>query len=262
MKSLKHLAIIAGLGLANVLPAQGDGLGDLTHALNTLQGSGEISAELATSSVRIRGEGKDEKITKGEVTVWLEDTVHGLQVLYSDDILTKMDDEAVLRMENEDAATTTLNAVDRINASELNAMLSASSSILRTISMAEFLDEKQEQLKDETVRVLRFKLPIEQILRDKKTRSYVKKFLAHYYIWIDDKGIPLQSRMQYTGKGRAYIFFNMKSSGEEQTQYQVVNNRLVMVHSHQKNTNDTTFGLFQYQETKTLQPQTQQKNTN
>lgn len=256
MKLSKYFAVLVCLGLSNFV-AQADGLNDMKNALNRLQGNSQINAELASTTLNNR----DEKITKGEVKVWLKDDETGLQVLYSDDILEKMELEARQRIEDEDAETVTLNAIDRINATELHEMLSAASSLLRRIDQAQFVDEQQDQYKDETVRLLRFNIPVEQIIRDKKTRSYVSKFSASYTIWIDDDGTPLQTRLEYSGKGRAYLFFKITASGSETAKYQVVDDRLVMLTQESNNENDTSFGVYENQEMRTLQVQENELNT-
>ena len=233
--------------------AQSNGFTDLKNALERLQGTNHLSAELESTTISERGEGDDKRTTKGHVKVWLEDDPHGLQVLYSNDVLSKMETEAQLKLNNEDAKTQTLNEVDRINATELHLMLSASSSLLRDIKHATFIDEKAEQQNGKSLRLLRFTLPMEFIIEDKEVRGYVKEFEANYLVWIDDNGIPTKSQVEFYGKGRAYIFFKITASGKELSQYQVIDNRLVVVRTEQKTNNKSTFGTFARSAVKTLE---------
>ncbi|WDD97219.1 hypothetical protein [Thalassomonas actiniarum] len=243
MQRFTHFALLTLITLSSSF-AQADGLTDLKSALARLQGTGHLSGELEAVTERTRGEDEDKKITKGQVKVWLEDDSQGLQVLYSKEVLSLMETEARLKAEDEDAQTQTLNAIDGINATDLHAMLSASSSLLRNIDQASFIDETAVEEDGQALRLLRFNLPMEFFLKDKEIRGYVKKFAATYNIWIDNKGYPTKSRVEFNGKGRAYIFFKITASGSRQTQYQVVDDRLVIVRSEEQNENTSTFGYF------------------
>ena len=264
MQRMTHfyaITVIAFIGLITipVCFAQADGLTDLKNALARLQGSKHLSAELETITQRNKGEGEDKKTTLGQVKVWLEDDIHGLRVLYSNDVLKLMEAEARLKAEDEEAQTQTLNAIDGINATELHAMLSASSPLLRNINQATFVDEQEESIDGQVLRRLRFSLPMAFFIDDKEIRGYVKRFAATYNIWIDEQGIPHKSKMEFNGKGRAYIFFKITASGERISQYQVVDNRLVVIHSERKNENNSTFGAFSRSEVNTLTIHTKEK---
>lgn len=246
MKSVLTVAITVCITLFAIVSntSHADGLQDLKDALNRLQGENNITAVLSTSTLRNKGKGKKKKVTKGQVSVWLADSPEGLQVVYSNDILAKMEKEALDKAENEEAETMTLNAIDGINASELHSMLSASASLLRDIQQAEYLDEKLDIYNKHPARLLRFKLPMKYFISDKETRSYVKKFDATYHLWIDAQGNPLGSKMAFKGKGRAYIFFTMEATGAGFSTYKIVGNRLVNVHQESTFENDSTFGKY------------------
>ncbi|WDE07409.1 hypothetical protein SG34_011265 [Thalassomonas viridans] len=262
MPALTHFTSVTLLTLMTLTSgfAQADGLTDLKNALDRLQGTGHLSAELEAVSESNRGEGEDKKTTKGRVKVWLEDDIQGLQVLYSNEVLSLMETEARQKAEDEEATTETLNAVDDINAIDLHAMLSASSSLLRNIGQAGFLDETTVSDNGEDLRLLRFSLPMEFFIDDKGIRGYVKKFAATYKIWIDSQGIPQKSLMEFNGKGRAYIFFKISASGSRMSQYQVVNDRLVIVRSERQSENDSTFGVFSRSATNTLKIHNKETN--
>lgn len=229
-----------------------DGLSELQNALHRLQGTNSISAELEYISVDIKGEGDGKIHTHGQVKVLLEDDEHGLRVHYSREVLEKMEQEALLKAQDEEAETKTLNAIDGITASELYSMLSVSSSLFRVLGQAQFLQEEDTYLHGKQVRQLRFSLPIEFFISDKKIRSYVRKFKAEYLIWIGDDGTPLESRIEFSGKGRVFIFFKISVTGSASSQYQTVGDRLVVVHKQSASFNDTSLGVFEYSELKTL----------
>jgi hypothetical protein len=173
-------------------------------------------------------------------------------VRYSNELLTKVEEEAQQQVDDEEAETEALNAINSIGTTELNAMVSASSSLLRVIKQATFLSEEEDTLQGRKTKLLRFTLPMKYFLNDKKIRSYVKKFEAEYLIWLDEAGIPLQSKTEFTGKGRAYVFFSISASGSTLKEYQIMNDRLVVVRKESSNQNDNTFGYFERSAVKTL----------
>ena len=227
-------------------------LTDLQNTLNRLQGTTYLSAEFEAITQRNKGEGKDKTTKNGQVNISLEADEDGLLVRYSNELLTKIEDEAQQKVEDEEAETEALNAINSIGSTELNTMVSASSSLLRLIKQATFISEEEDTLQGKKTRLLRFTLPMKYFLTDKKTRSYVKKFKAEYLIWLDETGIPLQSKTAFTGKGRAYIFFSISASGSTLNEYQIMNDRLVVVRKESKNQNDNTFGYFERSAVKTL----------
>jgi hypothetical protein len=259
MKLSTRLLINAGFSVVLLVSqlfagiAQADGLSDLKGALTRLQGKSHITAELESVTRSQRDEGDDAVIKKGQVTVWLKDNSQGLEVLYSDDVLAKMETEARLQAADEEAETVTLNAVDGINATELHSMLSASSTLSRNVEQAIFVDEITEMYEGKEARLLRFDLPMAFLINDKKLRSYVSKFEARYLVWIATDGTPLQSKIEFQGKGRAYIFFSIRASGSSYAKYQVVDERLVITRWEENVENDSTFGFFERSEVKILQ---------
>ena len=258
MQVVCKFLIIGSLVMLNLYPAysRADGLGELKGALNRLQGSDSITIELKSLTVDTKGEGDKKIVTHGEVNVWLKDDTNGLHVLYSNNVLNSMEHEARLQAEDEEAETPTLNAIDGINASELHSMLSASASLLSDINQANFIDEKQTIHEGQNSRLLRFELPMEFFISDKKVRSYVSKFEAHYLVWIASDGTPLESRIEFNGRGRVFIFFKISAAGSTFSKYQVLDNRLLISRKESYFQNDSSLGLFEYSEIKSLQLET------
>jgi len=234
-----------------MLPAStafANGLEDLMQALSSLQGSKPITATL-TSEVEVnRGDGDDKVIRTGNVDVVLHDGANGLQVTYSNDVMANIDIEANERVKDEDANTPTLNAVDRLDATEMRSYLSASSSLLRRVEQATFLDEEVVDYQGKHYRMLSFELPMKSIISDKKTREYVDRFESQFQVIIDDQGIPLETRLDFNGKGRAYIVLSMKAFGNGLSQFTVVDNRLVTVRQEFTSGWDSTFGEGSFKE--------------
>lgn len=241
MKYFKtHIAAYCALALSH--SAYADGLSDLNSTLDRLAGTAPISATLHSSFVEHEGKGKEREKKEGKVSVSLSDGQDGLMITYSNDVLTLIEKEAHLRVEDEEAKTPTLSAVNGIRTTDLNNRLSASESMKRQLKRAEFVEETPAELNGKAVRKLTFSLPMEAMITSKKVREYVSKFSGSYHIMIDDKGTPLQSRLTFKGKGRAYIVLSMEASGDNTLTYTVVEDRLVTLRSENKTAYKSTFG--------------------
>ncbi|XQW84373.1 hypothetical protein ACOYR1_14705 [Thalassotalea piscium] len=219
-----------------------DGLSDLKNALKSLQKTSTLSAKLLTTSYFQQGEGKDKIIRDGSAEISLIDDEKGLQVTYSNDILTKLEIEASERIKDENAKTPTLNAIGKNNATEIKSIVSAGSEVLRTITQASFVNEETVNLDGKVLRQLNFKLPVSAIINDKRTRKYVKKFTSQYSVVIDGQGIPIKTTLNFSGKGRAYWVLSVKAEGFEHSTYQLINQRLVRVTNESGAIFDSTFG--------------------
>ena len=230
------------ISLLIALPASADGLSDLKSTLATLNGSEPIKATLSTQTSYQQGEGKSKLVKEGHGQVLLTANKSGLQVTYSDEILAKLEQEARAQIQDENAPTPTLNAINRNSATELKNILSAASSIDRMITLATFIDEQPFEQNGQNLRKLTFDLPMNAIINDKRTREYVKKFASNYKVIIDDEGLPLSSTLTFSGKGRAYIVLSVKAHGYSKATYQVVNQRLVQTMEESGSTFDSTFG--------------------
>ena len=246
--------IICSLFTLSLYPAfsLADGLSELKNALNRLQGNDSITLELDSLTMDTEGEGDKKIITHGGVKVWLKDNTSGLQVLYSDHVLNSLEQEARLKAEDEAVETPISNAIDDIDASELHSMLSASTSLLRDINQAKFIDEQKTVHEGKDSRVLRFKLPMEFFISDEQVRSYVDEFEAQYLVWIDRDGTPIESQIEFNGRGRVFVFFKISAKGSTFSKYQVLDNRLLIARKQRHFQNASSLGVFENSEVKTL----------
>lgn len=204
-----------------------NGLMDLEAVLKKLEGNSAISATLKSSFTEKRGRKKKTKITSGLAHVELIDDLNGLQVTYSNDVLTQLEKEANEKEHNEESNTPTLNAVNDIEASDLRNMLSAAPKLSRSLIKAEFLKEEIITYQEEDARILHFNLPLEAIISDKDVRSYVDDFEGRYKVIIDKNGVPLQAKLIFEGSGSAYIIFKLSINQTRTYFYKVIDDRLV-----------------------------------
>lgn len=232
-------SIIAVLAFFSI-SGHADGLADLKAALKRLQTDTSITASLHSAFEQTREE--DEPKRTGDVRVRLTHDINGLHVTYDQKVLDKMEAERNLKQQQEDADTPTLNAMERLEASELQSYFSAASQIERVINKARFLDENPVLKEGRALRLLRFALPLESVIDNKKTRQYVSDFEASYKVYIDEQGTPLEIHSDYHGKGRAYIVISVEAYGSQTEQFSVVNKRLISLSSHSKSGWRSTFG--------------------
>lgn len=241
VKPFSSIFLIISLILLSPL-SNADGLSDLKAALSSLNNNSSIAATLMTTSFYQQGEGKDKITRNGIAEIFLNDDEQGLQVTYSQEILTKLEQEASEQIKDENAETPTLNAIDKNRATEIKSILSAAPDISRTIAQASFVNEVEVNIDGKILRKLNFELPVSAIINDKRTREYVSKFQSNYSVIINDEGVPLSSQLNFNGKGRAYIVLSVKAQGFEYSTYQVLNQRLVRVTNESGSIFDSTFG--------------------
>ncbi|ARD45577.1 hypothetical protein [Colwellia sp. PAMC 21821] len=58
---------------------------------------------------------------------------------------------------------------------------------------------------------------------------------------IDDEGVPIETRLTYSGKGSAYIFFSMSAESQITSQFQIKGTRLVRVNKTIESNSTSTF---------------------
>ncbi len=205
--------------------AHADGVSDLKSALSRLQGQSPLKAQVDAKTWNRQGDGKDTDETQGSASVTVEEGARGLSVLYSKDMLAKLEAEERNRERDAKAKTPTLSALSEVNSSALRPMLSAASSLSRSLDKAIFKAEKLDTYNGKPARHLSFDLTLEKL--NEKDRKYVKKFEGALEVWIADDGTPVASRSSQTVSGRAYVVVSFEFKNEEDHLYSVVGDRLV-----------------------------------
>jgi len=229
------------LAFAFTQNAWADGLTDLQQALAKLNGSEPVSGLLNVSFSETRGEGKDKKLKTGAIQSTLSESMNGLDIRYSKDVLVKIAQENRLKLTDEEADTPALNGAEILSASSLIPILSSARTILDYIEQGEFTSEERIEYLNKEVRVLDFTLPLESFIDDKKIRGYVSKFDGSYKVLINDEGIPIETRMSYSGKGSAYIFFSMTAESDITSQFKTNGTRLVRINRKVESKSSSTF---------------------
>lgn len=226
--------VLASLSACVVsVSAHADGLSDLKSALSRLQGQTPLKAVVDAKTWNRQGEGKDLEESQGNASVTVEENQRGLQVLYSKDMLAKLENEEQQKEKDQKAKTPTLAALGEVNSSALRPIISASGYLLRNLEKANFKSEKQDQYNGKPARVLNFELSIDQLTE--KDRKYIKKYTGNFDIWIAQDGTPLFSRRAQKIEARAFLVVSFESKNEEEWVYGTVGDRLVALRREAKN---------------------------
>jgi len=233
--------------------AHADGLQDLKAALGRLQGQTPLKAVVEAKTWNRQGEGKDLEETHGAASVSVEEGVRGLQVLYSKEMLAKLETEERLKEKDSKAKTPTLSALNEVNSSALRPMISAAASLTRSMEKAIYKSEKLDSFNGKPARLLNFELSIDKL--SEKDRKYMKKFDGNLNIWIAADGTPLASRVTQAVSGRAFVVISFEMKNEEEWIYSTLGDRLVALKKESKNSGSGMGEKGEGKVTKTLQLQ-------
>ncbi len=225
-EGVRWLAVAAGFSLF-CGAARADGLADLTAALARLQGQMPIKAQVESKTWRREGEGKEAEEDSGQVTVAVEGGPAGLQVLYSKELLAKVEAEQRAKVKDPKTKTPTGFALGEMKATELRAMVSAAGALSREIDEAVFSGEKMDSYKGKPARLLSFTLSLDKV--PEKDRKYVKKFDGGIDVWIAADGTPLASQFHIDVSGRAFVVVSFTQKTDETRQYGVSGDRLLLL---------------------------------
>jgi hypothetical protein len=216
------------VGILGVLggTAQADGLGELKAALARMPGQTAVRAQLEVKTWNRTGEGRDAQERSGQASIAVEDSARGLQVLYSKDMLGRVDQEE--RASSKDpnkARTPTLYALREMRSTDLNPMVSTAASLARDVEEASFKSEKADSYNGKPARLLSFEYTVDKL--SDKDRKYVKSFESVLDIWIAADGTPLASKRRDNVSGRAFVVISFESKVEEERVYTLVGDRLL-----------------------------------
>ena len=255
MRSSNKFLVVTAAGLLSLAcgMAKADGLADLKAALVRLQGQAPLKASIEAKTWSRQGEGKEMEETNGLASVTIDDGTRGLQVLYSKDMLSRLELEEHLKEKNPKSKTPTLSAVKEFNSTELRPMISASGSMLRTLEKHVLKSEKTENYNGKPARLLSFDFSIEKL--PEEARKYVKKFEGSLDIWIAADGTPLASRAVQNMSGRAFVVVSFESRNEIESVYNQVGDRLLTVRKETKNSSSGMGDKGENKVIKTLQVQ-------
>jgi hypothetical protein len=238
---------IAGLFSVFCGMAQADGLSDLKTSLTNLQGTAPLKAIVDVKTNGRRGKGKSLEETTGQASLSIENSARGMQVIYSKDTLTLLENEERAKEKDPKKKTPTLTAMNLVNTATLRQMASSSGQLSRTIENATFKSEKMDVFNGKPARLLSFEMSIDKL--DPKERESVKKFESSLDVWIAADGTPLASQSHQHRSIRAMMVISVEMTDDVDQTYGVVGDRLVTLKKDSKNSGA---GMGEKGDTKTI----------
>jgi len=193
------LSIIAAgaMVLAVIAPvARGDALGDLKSALATLPGRQPLRASLELTSTTQDSDQKHE----GRATVRIESNETGLGVVYSQDLLLRLNEESRLEGTGKPQPATT--AIREIQASDIAETLSYAPVLLRTLDRSHLAEQKPSAWQGQPARQLTFNVDIPMTEKDKK---HVKEMSCRMTVWLAADNLPLAAQLTVNIKARMML---------------------------------------------------------
>jgi len=247
MKSkTRNLFIVSSILISINFSVNADTLSNVKSVLANLNGDSELNIEFTSTYTENRGKSDDDKKTSqnkhGLITLPLSYNHNGLQITYNKGILDKIAVEEAQKEQDEDANTPTLSAMSRIESSSILEKMSSAPSLLRFLNKAQFTTETPIQHKGKAATELNFDLPIESIITGEEAREYIDEFVGQYRLIVNDQGVPIESKLTFSGSGSAYVFFSLEMEQISTSQYQVVGNRLVNTNQAYIRKQSSTFG--------------------
>lgn len=204
-----------------------DGLADFRSALGQLQSTDPIAVDAQFKLFGRSGE-HDELIEReGLINVRLEDGEDGLRAVYPPELIAQLHAEELAKIEDENVKNSALNAVGQFEYWEWRELLYPAAQMELVLGRYSFVGEKMDAFNGSPARLLTFSMPKEKI--DKEFRKYVKKYKNHLQVWINDKGVPLASRLTENGSGRIFIVIGFSFKNEVHTEYRQQGTRLIAV---------------------------------
>ena len=231
-KGIIQKMIMLGMALW-VTQVHADGVTDLKAALVKLQGNTPLKASIESKSWNRQGEGKKAEEMQATASVNIEDSTRGLQVMYSKDLLARLQSEERAKEKDANSKMPMTTTLKEFNANELRPMVSAANNLSHRLEPAVYKQEKQDTFNGKPARLLSFDIPVEHL--SAKERKYLKTYEGKLDIWIDADGTPLASRVSETIKGSAFVVVSFEAKEDESVVYGVTGDRLVVLRKESKN---------------------------
>jgi len=199
-------AVILSLALA--LPVRADALSDLRAALDRLPGTTSTKANLTLQTWNRSTEDKKPKDTQGSAYAWVEDGPEGLRLLWSRDLLRKVESEDQAHKADPEKDTPTRAAFGKVDALDVADLLNYAKSFQRELADAELVGQQAEAFEGKPATRLDLKL---QPKLSESDRKHIKKLEATAKVWLGADGLPIGLELFQSMKGS---FFLISFQGE------------------------------------------------
>jgi hypothetical protein len=222
---LTSLCCISGLSHA-------DGLSDLKNALAKEQGKSAIKANFEIKTWSKQGEDKSMEEKSGFATITIEDDAHGLQLLFSRDLLNTLEAEQRAKEKDHQAKTPASDAANDINTKAIQEMTSAASSVLALLEKGEIKSERADAFNGKPARIINVVFSQDKL--SPKEREHLKKYEGNAEIWIADDGTPLAYRSHEVITASFLMLVSFDIVNDESGIFALHGDRLISTHQESK----------------------------
>jgi hypothetical protein len=208
-KSLLSITAAGAMALAVIAPvARGDALGDLKSALTALPGRQPLRGSLDLVSTTQDSDDKHE----GRATVRIESDEAGLSVVYPQELLLRLSEEARLEGTGKPQPATT--AIREIHASDIAESVNYAPVLLRTLERSHLAEQKPSAWQGLPARQLTFNVDVPLAEKEKK---HVKEMTTRLTVWIAADNLPLAAQLTVHLKARMMLISFEDQQKEEMT---------------------------------------------
>jgi hypothetical protein len=212
--------------------AAADGLADLKVALGNFSAQSTIKGVLEAQTWSVQGKGKDATETKGQARALVEYGPSGLRMQWGRPFLKQLDQEAMERMKNVQAANQPSSALWAMELRRTYNLLDASGELSRIIEISTFTSETKEMLDGRQVRALHFSVPLSGV--PVRFRGWIKEFKSTATVLVDADGTPLRFKQNTQTKARAFLVVSFEQTQETDIVYSILGDHLICVSHEEK----------------------------
>jgi hypothetical protein len=220
MTASATLALLASLTLG------ADPIADLQAALARLTARTPAAARFTVRYENVTGDGKDAVRVSGEVSGVVAEDASGLEIRWGHAVLLQAREEERRHGANPEVPTPTRDGLAQVQAIDLANRLDAAWTLRDELSRATLIEEREDLLDGQPVRLLVVKLSPSLQPRE---RRYVKDLEAVGKLWLGPDGLPLAAEARLLGKGRIFLVVGFESEVKQAWRYARVGDRLVAV---------------------------------
>ena len=203
-------------------------------------GQGLLKATVDVKSLNRNGEGKELEERAGEASVHIEDGPQGLKVAFARELLQKAEAEELSKAADPKSKAPTLAGLGKLEPATLRDLINPAPRLGRLLDRAKLKSERAEAWQGKPAMLLSFDLEKEKMTG--KAAEFIKNYSGTLDVWVNAQGVPLAARLREAISGRAFLVFSFEQQQEEELQYGVAADRLVLVKTESRNQGSGTVG--------------------
>lgn len=229
---MRFLVPVLAFSLLSGASLRADALSDLKTALAGRGATGALRAHVDYSLRMQEGDDKAPIKMEGKASTEVEDSSEGMRIFWDRATMDTAARELAERAVNPEKRAATRRVMDALDPQTLSDYLNAVPNLLRKLDGAQLVEEREDTLDGQKLRLLVLKLQPKLTAQDKK---YVKQTESTARIWVGEDGLPVASESHFFVKGRAFLVVTFDSYEDSRLRFAQVAGRLVVLHHEKTN---------------------------